>query len=349
MLAPLLDLGSTDLLCICDHFKLNVSKLRQAINRCLEELKVGNSRTPTVLALPGRLARRRLADLLARAIAAAHPLWCNCCFHSYARPTAPTSPTTPMNSTRSTPTSLRPGSSISPARRARTKPPAPQKAPPPPPPAAAGTGEALAQFTYDLTAKARDGRIDPVIGREREIRQCVDILMRRFQNNPLILGEPGTGKTAIAEGLAPAHRRRRRPARPSGHHAPHPRRRPAERWCLRQGRIRTPAQAGYQGGQRLQRRRQPDHPVHRRSTHAHRRWRRRQRCGQPAQARTRPRRAADDRRHNLRRTQEVHRERPALCAAFRPGQTRRAVRARLHRHAARHQGQVREAPQGARP
>lgn len=67
---------------------------------------------------------------------------------------------------------------------------------------AAGPGEALEQFTFDLTAKAKAGKIDPVIGRESEVRQVVDILMRRFQNNPLIVGEPGTGKTAIAEGFA---------------------------------------------------------------------------------------------------------------------------------------------------
>ncbi|RMF72728.1 MAG: type VI secretion system ATPase TssH, partial [Planctomycetota bacterium] len=63
-------------------------------------------------------------------------------------------------------------------------------------------GEALQQFTYDLTERARAGKIDPVIGREREVRQCIDILMRRYQNNPLIVGEPGTGKTAIVEGFA---------------------------------------------------------------------------------------------------------------------------------------------------
>lgn len=67
---------------------------------------------------------------------------------------------------------------------------------------AGGPGEALEQFTFDLTAKAKAGKVDPVIGRESEVRQVVDILMRRFQNNPLIVGEPGTGKTAIAEGFA---------------------------------------------------------------------------------------------------------------------------------------------------
>lgn len=60
----------------------------------------------------------------------------------------------------------------------------------------------LAQYAQDLTARARDGKIDPVVGREDEIRQMVDILMRRRQNNPLLTGEAGVGKTAVVEGLA---------------------------------------------------------------------------------------------------------------------------------------------------
>jgi type VI secretion system protein VasG len=70
------------------------------------------------------------------------------------------------------------------------------------PGAAVGSSEALEQFTTNLTERAKSGGVDPVIGRETEIRQCIDILMRRFQNNPLIVGEPGTGKTAIVEGFA---------------------------------------------------------------------------------------------------------------------------------------------------
>ncbi|MGZ2747561.1 type VI secretion system ATPase TssH [Burkholderia stagnalis] len=68
--------------------------------------------------------------------------------------------------------------------------------------AAAGDGSALARFAVDLTARARAGEIDPVIGRDAEIRQIVDILLRRRQNNPLLVGEAGVGKTAVAEGFA---------------------------------------------------------------------------------------------------------------------------------------------------
>jgi type VI secretion system protein VasG len=76
-----------------------------------------------------------------------------------------------------------------------------------PGPAAAGEGAPraggpLEQFCTDLTAQAKAGKIDPILGRDGEIRQVIDILTRRRQNNPILTGEPGVGKTAVAEGLA---------------------------------------------------------------------------------------------------------------------------------------------------
>ncbi|KAB8060142.1 type VI secretion system ATPase TssH [Janthinobacterium violaceinigrum] len=68
--------------------------------------------------------------------------------------------------------------------------------------AVASKTPALDQFTVNLTARARDGKVDPVIGRDLEIRQAIDILMRRRQNNPILTGEAGVGKTAVVEGLA---------------------------------------------------------------------------------------------------------------------------------------------------
>jgi type VI secretion system protein VasG len=70
------------------------------------------------------------------------------------------------------------------------------------PPAQMGKQEALKRFTVDLTEQARLGKIDPVVGRDDEIRQIVDILMRRRQNNPILTGEAGVGKTAVVEGFA---------------------------------------------------------------------------------------------------------------------------------------------------
>ena len=69
-------------------------------------------------------------------------------------------------------------------------------------PAAMGKQEALKRYAVDLTEKARQGEIDPIAGRDEEIRQIVDILMRRRQNNPILTGEAGVGKTAVVEGFA---------------------------------------------------------------------------------------------------------------------------------------------------
>ncbi len=69
-------------------------------------------------------------------------------------------------------------------------------------PAAMGRQEALAKFSIDLTERARKGEIDPIVGRDAEIRQVVDVLMRRRQNNPILTGEAGVGKTAVVEGFA---------------------------------------------------------------------------------------------------------------------------------------------------
>lgn len=199
MLAPLLDAGTCDLLCICDHFKLDVSKLRQAFNRCLDEVKVGNSGRPQFspfladwlgeawqissleLSLP-RIRSGALVLSLLRSPTRAY-------FTDYTDQLSKVN----ENELKTKFAEITAASSENEALAPGAEPGVP---------AAAGTGEALAQFTWDLTAKAREGGVDPVIGREREIRQCIDILMRRFQNNPLIVGEPGTGKTAIAEGLA---------------------------------------------------------------------------------------------------------------------------------------------------
>ena len=62
--------------------------------------------------------------------------------------------------------------------------------------------EALEKYARDLTAEARAGRLDPVIGRDDEVRRAMTVLSRRTKNNPILIGEPGVGKTAIAEGLA---------------------------------------------------------------------------------------------------------------------------------------------------
>ena len=67
---------------------------------------------------------------------------------------------------------------------------------------AEGQRESLKKYTLDLTERARAGKLDPVIGRDDEIRRAIQVLQRRTKNNPVLIGEPGVGKTAIVEGLA---------------------------------------------------------------------------------------------------------------------------------------------------
>src|SRR6185503_13002291 len=62
--------------------------------------------------------------------------------------------------------------------------------------------QALERYARDLTALARKGKLDPVIGRDDEVRRVIQVLLRRTKNNPVLIGEPGVGKTAIVEGLA---------------------------------------------------------------------------------------------------------------------------------------------------
>ncbi len=69
-------------------------------------------------------------------------------------------------------------------------------------PSAENSYEALDKYAQDLTERAREGKIDPIIGRDEEIRRAMQVLSRRTKNNPVLIGEPGVGKTAIAEGMA---------------------------------------------------------------------------------------------------------------------------------------------------
>src|SRR3546814_12837783 len=62
--------------------------------------------------------------------------------------------------------------------------------------------QALEKYTIDLTARAESGKLDPVVGRDEEIRRTIQVLQRRTKNHPVLIGEPGVGKTAIIEGLA---------------------------------------------------------------------------------------------------------------------------------------------------
>ena len=85
------------------------------------------------------------------------------------------------------------------------------------------TYQALEQYGRDLTELAQQGKLAPVIGRDEEIRRVIQVLSRRTKNNPVLIGEPGVGKTALAEGLAHARSRPRLPPLHArhGHRAVH--------------------------------------------------------------------------------------------------------------------------------
>ncbi len=205
-LIKLADITGGDVAAILRHYEVDEGRLRADLGRALDRMKTGNARAPSLS--PDIVAATREAWLFASVehalsrLRSGHLLWALLADEYLARRAREASGQLlriPAEALKRDFAALTAGS----VEEASALPAAEGA------PAAAGEGGvlpsgtgALAQFTIDLTAAARAGKIDPILGRDSEIPQVIDILTRRRQNNPILTGEAGVGKTAVAEGFA---------------------------------------------------------------------------------------------------------------------------------------------------
>jgi type VI secretion system protein VasG len=206
-LLKLLEASDSDLIAILRHYEVEPARLAADLTRVLDRLKTGNTRAPALSPHVVQLAREAwmLAslDYGASRVRSGHLL----CALLSEEALAPLAREASAQLARIQPEQLR---RELPKLTASTGEAAVAEALGAGGPGAEGGGgvaprpgtAALDQFTIDLTQRARDGKIDPVLGRDAEIRQVIDILTRRRQNNPIMTGEAGVGKTAVVEGFA---------------------------------------------------------------------------------------------------------------------------------------------------
>jgi len=206
-LLKLLDLRDGDLVACLKHYEVDEGRLASDLNKVLDRLKTGNSRAPALSPQIVNLAREAwlLASLAGNAsrIRSGHLLAALLSDDTL----APVALQASAQFGRIPPEALRKDLAKITAGSAEDQVAAAASGAPGEAPAggAAGgppSGGALDQYTIDLTARAKAGKIDPVLGRDTEIRQVIDILTRRRQNNPILTGEAGVGKTAVVEGFA---------------------------------------------------------------------------------------------------------------------------------------------------
>ena len=203
-LLKLLDITGTDLQKILRHFEINEARLASDLTRSMETFKTGNARTPALSpSIPRMIQDAWLiasVDFQAPSIRSGHIILALMSNDETARMLTTASETLKKISVETLGERL---SEITAGSRedsdlGQKVKPGEMAAPAGP----AGGTKALDLYTINLTEKARKGEIDPVLGRDFEIRQMVDILIRRRQNNPILTGEAGVGKTAVVEGFA---------------------------------------------------------------------------------------------------------------------------------------------------
>ncbi|TFI57676.1 type VI secretion system ATPase TssH [Sphingomonas parva] len=208
-LLKMLDRQRSDVAVILEHFSVDSGRLTQDINRQIDRFKTGNGRAPALAPNIVKLIREAwlLASLEygAATVRSGHLLLALLGseeLSALARDASSHFAKLPLETLRSTLTQIASTSEeASGGGEAAAGAGGGAGAPAASPGAGAG-GDALSRYTIDLTAQARDGKIDPIYGRDPEIRQIVDILTRRRQNNPILTGEAGVGKTAVVEGFA---------------------------------------------------------------------------------------------------------------------------------------------------
>ena len=203
-LIKLLELGNTDFQKILRHFEINEGRLAADLTRAMEGFKKGNTRNPALSPrIPKMIQDAWLiasVDYQATSVRTGHILVALLSDDEMARMLISSSDLFTKISVETLQEHLADLTSGSVEEKAGGAAVAPSTAPGEGA-APAGT-KALDQFTINLTERARRGEIDPVLGRDFEIRQMIDILIRRRQNNPILTGEAGVGKTAVVEGFA---------------------------------------------------------------------------------------------------------------------------------------------------
>jgi type VI secretion system protein VasG len=205
-LLKLLEIPGGDIPAILTHYGVDPGRVSADLNRVLDKLKTGNSRAPALAPQIVTMAREAwlLASLAGGAtqVRSGHLLAAflsDDTLSAVAREASAQFASIPAEGLRNELGKITAGSAED-----QAAPPASSAAGAPGAAAAGGriAGGALDQYTIDLTARAKAGKIDAVLGRDAEIRQIIDILTRRRQNNPILTGEAGVGKTAVVEGFA---------------------------------------------------------------------------------------------------------------------------------------------------